>query len=174
MSLEIAIQENTAVLKNLIAVLQSGQAIQLVEGATVASVAESADKPKTTRTRKTKEESPEGNAAPAPAEQPANTEEKTATIEPSATAPAVTASEAKPQATDVSFDDVTKKIIELNKSQKPGHGRDGVLSVLQQFLGGTEGKKVPDLKAVEKNAEIIAFVDNLLTGETAGDDDLGI
>lgn len=172
MSLEAAIQENTSVLKQLITVLQSGAAI---------SPTAEPEKQKPTRASKKADEpkGDAGNAAAGPAEQPAATQQTSAPSDPSAQAQSATASESKPSTTtsttEPSFDDVTKKIIELNKSQKPGHGRDGVLSVLTKFLGTSEGKKVPDLKAVGKNAEIAAFVDSLLkAGGDSDESDLGI
>ena len=162
MSLEAAIQENTAAVKELIAVMQSGVIAQPAAVSTE-------DKPKRGRPAK-KEDAPEGNDESVKAEQPATTTEAPATTEPSATASAATASDEKQQDTGPSFDDVTQAIVNLNKT--PGHGRDSVLKVFAQFLGTTEGKRVPDLKELGKNAEIIEFVDGLLNA--GSDDDLGI
>ncbi len=114
-------------------------------------------------------------------------DKKTATpAEKKATPPAETKAEVKAEpekkatppaetkAAEVSFDDVIKVIVEINKSTKPGHGRDGVLAVLKKF--GCEGKKVPDLKEMGMNAEILAFAKAMLSGEqpAGGGDDLGI
>lgn len=59
----------------------------------------------------------------------------------------------------------------LNKSTEPGHGRDGVLAVLEHF--GLKNQKVPALEGLNKHAEVLAFVNAKLTpaDET---DDLGI
>ena len=171
MSLEAAIQENNALLKTLIAIYQSGAPL-LTAAAPAAAPAEAAEeKPKRGRPAKDKTEkveATEGNVESEKAEQPATTSESTATTAPSATAQAAGASDEKPSTP--SFDEVTAKIVALNKA--PGHGRDSVLKVFQQFFGTTEGKRVPDLQSLGKNAEIIAFVDALLA--PAAEDDLGI
>lgn len=60
----------------------------------------------------------------------------------------------------------------LNKSDKPGHGRDGVMAVLKQF--GLEGQKVPALEGLNKHAEILKFTNDLLAGGAQDDSDLGI
>lgn len=151
MSLEATIQENNALLKTLISILQSGAPL-LTAAAPAAAPAE------------TTEENVESEKAA----QPATTGESTATTEPSATARAAGASDEKPSTP--SFDEVTAKIVALNKAE--GHGRESVLKVFRQFFGTTEGKRVPDLQSLGKNAEIIAFVDALLT--PAAEDDLGI
>lgn len=104
--------------------------------------------------------------------------EAVATEQPTATAPAATASAptstptTPPQAAsaDAPWQTVLGAIQALNKSDKPGHGRDGVLAVLKQF--GLEGKKVPQLEALGKNAEVLAFVNSLLNAQPS--DDLGI
>lgn len=100
-------------------------------------------------------------AAPAEAA-PAVVEEKKEVPAP-APAPAVVASE-------IPWKDVLTAIQELNKSEKPGHGRDGVLAVLKQF--GLEGQKVPKLETLGKHAEVLAFVKSLMTADAA--DDLGL
>lgn len=185
MSLEQAIQENTDVLKQFMAVLQTttaalgNLAASAEVTATHAPLNISAEPEKKTRTRKEKPadtgaSADQGNAAAmqqqtAASEPSATQQQATASAAPSAPAPAPEP-EKKPSA---SFADVTAKIIELNKSQKPGHGRDGVLAVLAHFLGDATGKRVPDLEALGKNDEIIAFTDSLLTAPAAADD-LGI
>jgi len=60
----------------------------------------------------------------------------------------------------------------LNKSTEPGHGRDGVIAVLSHF--GLAGQKVPALEALGKHAEIMAFVNKMLTPAGDESDDLGI
>ena len=125
-------------------------------------------------------EQPTATTAPtatAPAA-PAATEQPTATTAPTATAPAAPASvptstpATPPQAAsaDTPWQTVLGAIQALNKSDKPGHGRDGVLAVLKQF--GLEGKKVPHLEGLGKNAEVLAFVNSLLNAPAT--DDLGL
>ena len=94
---------------------------------------------------------------------PAATAQQTATSAPTATVPAEAASETP-------WKDVLTAIQELNKSEKPGHGRDGVLAVLKQF--GLEGQKVPKLETLGKHAEVLAFVKSLMA--TDASDDLGL
>lgn len=86
--------------------------------------------------------------------------QKSATTEPSATAPADGAS--------VDWDTVFRAIKDL--STAPTGGREAVLGVLKHF--GCEGKTVPALKDLNKNAEILAHVRGLLN--PAGDADLGL
>lgn len=100
------------------------------------------------------------NASAAAAASPA-----TAGSDPSATAQADGASE-------VTFKQVTDSILELSKHTGPNGGRDGVLAVLKQF--GCEGKKVPDLAGLNKNADILAFVKAQMAPADAGLSDLGI
>lgn len=159
MSLEQAIQENTEAVRALVAALQSG--------AQIAAVAEPdpAGEPKARRGRPPKSETAAQSAKDEPA---ASTTPETATTAPTATPQAESASVEKQQ--DIPFDNVTKKIVELNKAK----GRDAVMSVIENFLGEgavAKGKKVPDLASVGKNADIVAFVDGLLA---PADDDLGI
>jgi hypothetical protein len=131
---------------------------------------------KKTRTRKS-------DTAPAVADEkkpdaPAATEQPTATTAPTATVQAAPASvptsttATPPQAAsaDTPWQTVLGAIQALNKSDKPGHGRDGVLAVLKQF--GLEGKKVPQLEGLGKNAEVLAFVNSLLNAPAS--DDLGL
>lgn len=100
---------------------------------------------------------------------PAATAPQTATTVPTATAPAVAASVPDSTASTTPWKDVLTAIQELNKSEKPGHGRDGVLAVLKQF--GLEGKKVPVLETLGKHAEVLGFVKSLMTDSA---DDLGL
>lgn len=96
------------------------------------------------------------DAAAAAASQPS------ATSEPSATAQPDTAS------ASADWDTVFRAIKEL--STAPTGGREAVLGVLKHF--GCEGKTVPALKDLNKNAEILAHVQGLLN--PAGDADLGL
>ena len=88
-----------------------------------------------------------------------------ATTAPSATAQPDTASAATSGA---DWDTVFRAIKEL--STAPTGGREAVLGVLKHF--GCEGKTVPALKDLNKNAEILAHVQGLMT--PAQDSDLGL
>lgn len=85
-----------------------------------------------------------------------------ATTEPSATAPADGAS--------VDWDTTFRAIKDLSTAPAPNGGREAVLRVLKHF--GCEGKLVPALKDLNKNAEILAHVTALMT--PAQDSDLGL
>lgn len=95
--------------------------------------------------------------------------QKAADTAPSATPDAATAS-------DVTFTSVVDAIKALNSKlakTDPAAGRAAVLGVLKEF--GCEGKTVPALEAVGKNAEILAYVKKLSADADAGDaSDLGI
>lgn len=101
---------------------------------------------------------------------PAATAQQTATSAPTATVPAASASAPDSTTSTPPWKDVLKAIQELNASDKPGHGRDGVLAVLKQF--GLEGKKVPQLETLGKHAEVMAFVKSLMAADAS--DDLGL
>ncbi len=108
-------------------------------------------------------------AAKKSASESAVSTQPTATSGPSATAPAADASEPD-------FKTVTEAIIKMNKTlgaTDPLKGRQAVLDVISKFLGTSEGKKVPDLASVGKNAEILAYVESKMAPE-ASDADLGI
>lgn len=94
---------------------------------------------------------------------------KAADTAPSATPAAGTAS-------DVTFTSVVDAIKALNSKlakADPAAGRAAVLGVLKHF--GCEGKTVPALEAVGKNAEILAHVQKLSAdADAASTDDLGI
>ena len=96
------------------------------------------------------------DAAAAAASQPS------ATSEPSATAQPGTAS------ASADWDAVFRAIKEL--STAPTGGREAVLGVLKHF--GCEGKTVPALKDLNKNAEILAHVKGMMA--PAADADLGL
>ena len=87
--------------------------------------------------------------------------QKPATTEPSATAQPDTASAATSGA---DWDTVFRAIKEL--STAPTGGREAVLGVLKHF--GCEGKTVPALKDLNRNADILAHVKGLMA--PAGDD----
>ncbi len=87
-----------------------------------------------------------------------------ATTAPSATAQPDTASA---QTSGADWDTVFRAIKEL--STAPTGGREAVLGVLKHF--GCEGKTVPSLKDLNKNAEILAHVQGLLAPAA---DDLGL
>lgn len=88
--------------------------------------------------------------------------QKPATTEPSATVPADGAS--------VDWDTTFRAIKDLSTAPAPNGGREAVLGVLKHF--GCEGKLVPALKDLGKNAEILAHVKGLLA--PAQDSDLGL
>lgn len=70
---------------------------------------------------------------------------------------------------------VLPKLKELNGNKdKPGQGPDGVRAVLKQF--GLEGKTVPALEALGKNAEVLKFVEELMAPKAADDsgDEFGL
>ena len=92
--------------------------------------------------------------------------QKTATTEPSATAQPDTASA---QTSGADWDTVFRAIKELSTAPAPNGGREAVLSVLKHF--GCEGKTVPSLKDLNKNAEILAHVQGLMAPAA---DDLGL
>lgn len=84
----------------------------------------------------------------------AATAQKAATTEPSATADQATAS-----TSNVPFTDVTAEIMSVNQAlskTNPDAGRAFVLDVLKHF--GCEGKRVPALEELNKNAEILDYI----------------
>lgn len=165
-------------IENTLASIDSSlqQIVTLLTAQQSASAEAQPSQEKKTRTRKS-------DTAPSVADEkkpeaPAATEQPNATTAPTATVPAATASvqtstpATPPQAAsaDTPWQTVLGAIQALNKSDKPGHGRDGVLAVLKQF--GLEGKKVPHLEGLGKNAEVLAFVNSLLNAPAS--DDLGL
>lgn len=86
---------------------------------------------------------------------------------PAATAPTATAQPDTASAGAVDWDTVFREIKAL--STAPTGGREAVLGVLKHF--GCEGKTVPALKDLNKNAEILAHVQGLLAPAA---DDLGL
>lgn len=74
-------------------------------------------------------------------------------------------------------DDVLPTLMAINKSDKPGHGREGIVSVMKQFGLDPAKDKVPALEALGKHAEVLAFAKGVLEGTAASgaaDDDLGL
>lgn len=73
-------------------------------------------------------------------------------------------------------DGVLPVLQKINTSKEPGHGRDGLVKVLTQF--GLGDKKIPDLEALGKHAEVLEYASKVLAGtadETgAADDGLGL
>lgn len=96
---------------------------------------------------------------------PATAVEAPATAPAQAPAPATPgASTAQSQDSTVPFPKIVERITALNKSDKPGHGREGVLSVLRQFLPGDEKPTVTKLQALNRNTEVLEVIEALLAG----------
>jgi len=89
---------------------------------------------------------------------------------------AETKAETKTEAKGLSWkDDVLPTLMSINKSDKPGHGREGIVSVMKQFGLDPAKDKVPALEALNKHAEVLAFAKGVLEGTGgAADDDLGL
>ena len=102
----------------------------------------------------------------------ATTAPATAATEPTATAPAATASAETSATPEVTWKEVLTALQAVNKSTKPGHGRDGILALLKQF--GCEGKTVPAMEALGQHAAILAATNTMLSASEAGADDLGL
>lgn len=87
-------------------------------------------------------------------------------------------SETKTDAKDKALswkDDVLPTLMAINKSDKPGHGREGIVAVMTQFGLDPAKDKVPALEALGKHAEVLAFAKGVLEGTGgAADDDLGL
>lgn len=95
--------------------------------------------------------------APAVVEQ---TTEPAAT--PATTTPdASTASSEKP-ADEVPFAKIIERITVLNKSDKPGHGREGVMAILKKYLPDDAKPSVTKMQPLGKNAEILADIEAAL------------
>lgn len=89
--------------------------------------------------------------APAAAPAPSTPAASTASSQPSAQMPA-----------EVPFAKVVEVMTALSKSDKPGHGREGVLGVLKKYLPGDDRPTVTKLQPLGINAEIVAHVESLL------------
>ena len=81
--------------------------------------------------------------------------------EPEAPA-ASTASSEKP-ADEVPFAKIVERITVLNKSDKPGHGREGVMAILKKYLPDLPKPTVTLLQPLGMNAAILADIDAALT-----------
>ena len=68
------------------------------------------------------------------------------------------------------FSHVVGKLQLVLCSNKPGHGREGVLSILKRFLPDDPAPTVPKLSGIGRNAEVLAAAQALLTPA----DDLGL
>ncbi len=130
MSLEQAIQENTAALKALVVAIGSAFAASAMATATLGEGGATTKKADAKKTEAKKDE---------------------------------------PKA--VTWKETLEKIKELNGSKKEGHGRPAIEALIAKF--GKVGDKVPSLEAVNKHAEILAYVTSILEAEPA-DDDLGL
>lgn len=169
MALEESILALDTTLKALLTALTSSAEAQAQFG--------TADAPAERKTRAKKadtapageEKKPE--VAPTPAPTPSAPAEPTTG---SAAVPAAVTPSASPASTSDSalpWSEVYAKLQALNKGKAPYQGREGLLTVLNQFLPNEPKKTVPLLEALGKNAEIAAAVDALLAPET---EDLGI
>lgn len=92
---------------------------------------------------------------------------KLATVVDPTTVPAPTSAPTPVAAAALAADDtpwatVIAKFMELNKSPEPGHGREGVESVLKQFLPGVDKPNAAMLQPLGKNAEVVAAIEALL------------
>lgn len=163
MSFEERLESIDNTLKLLATLMQSGQALS---PANVAAATDAAPEKKT----RTKKADAVVETAAAEVVEAKNDSPTQAAAEPStavAETPVVstpTASTASVQASEVLWKDVLAKLLELNKSTLPGHGREGVLSVIAKFPGA-DGKPVdvvPKLEGIGKHGEILAFVESLL------------
>ena len=163
MSFEERLESIDNTLKLLATLMQSGQALS---PANVAAATDAAPEKKT----RTKKADAVVETAAAEVVEAKNDSPTQAAATPStavAETPVVTtptASTASVQASEVLWKDVLAKLLELNKSTAPGHGREGVLSVIAKFPGA-DGKPVdvvPKLESIGKHGEILAFVESLL------------
>jgi hypothetical protein len=179
-SLEVTLQETNELLRQLLTAVQSGVAF--------AAPAEGAEAPKRGRPRKEatpaaapavptnltgaqaadalfgQHNNPPGPLGNTPAAQAVQAEMAAqATVAPAAVTPVPTG--------PVTFDVVIAAFTALNKSTATGHGRDGVIAVLNQFLPGDPKPSVPKLAALNRNAEILAAVNRVLGVAPAAADD---
>ena len=168
MTIEAKLDELIEVNKAILTALQSQAA--LAEPDTLEATTEQPAPAR--RTRKTAEQpaatpevaadpKPQAQATPTPAAEPVTTPETPAATAPTATAQPAGASDAASAPADVPFAEVVDAIKTMNTTlneQDPAKGRQAVLATLTKFLGTAKGKRVPDLEAAGKNAEILAFV----------------
>ena len=88
----------------------------------------------------------------------------------STTSDASTASSEKP-ADEVPFAKIIDRITVLNKSTEPGHGREGVLTILKKYLPDDTKPSVTKLQPLGKNADILKDIEAALDGAAADDTD---
>ncbi len=84
---------------------------------------------------------------------------------PAPSTPAASTASSQPSAqtqADVPFSKVVEAMTAMSKSDKPGHGREGVLGVLKKYLPGDDRPTVTKLQPLGINAEIVAHVESLL------------
>ena len=99
---------------------------------------------------------PTTTGAPAPAQESSTPAASTASSQPSEATSA-----------EVPFSKVVERMTELSKSDKPGHGRDGVLAVLKKYLPGDDRPTVTKLQPLGLNAAILAHIETVLAPAAA-------
>jgi hypothetical protein len=183
MSLEQAVASLEETMKTLITVLQSGAALTPAAAAAPVAPAPAPVEPKKTKAEKpvtkfihipknrTVAEIKPGDAMPSIEGTVEITKEEHDRLKAEySTPPAVT------------FKAVVDKITELSKLATEGRGRAGVKAILEHFLPGQEGVKVPNLEPLGKHQEILDAAQSLIdTGKLPGapaasadDEDLGL
>lgn len=179
MSLEQAVQENTAVLKTLVTLLQSGASLTPAAATPAPAPAEKpaakakADKPVTKyihiEKNRTVAEIKPGDTMPTIEGTVEITKEEHDRLKAEYSTPPV-----------LVFKTVVDKITLLSKTPGDGRGREGVKAILGHFLAGKEGARVPDLEPLGKHQEILDATQALIdTGKLPGaaaaaEDDLGL
>ena len=157
MTIEAKLQENNELLKAILTTLQSQQTV------TDATATEK----NAAKAVKAAKDEPIAKNEPAQTAAPATTEQTTASTEPSATAQAGTAS-VEASAT-VEWKTVMNELVDIAKSEEPHLGKSAVRKLIDHFKPGAQ--KFPELEALDKNAEIMAFAKAL---RTPAEEDLGI
>ena len=174
MTIEALLTRNNEILERIAVAIES----QKIAATELSADTATGDKKAKTKKAETPAASPAPAAPAAPAEEkneqaasaaPATTAPATASTEPSATAQAATAS--APASAAVEWKTVLDKMVSIAKSEDPKQGKAAVRKVIDHFKPGA--MKVPELEALNKNAEILAFADELI-GAGAEDNDLGI
>ena len=69
------------------------------------------------------------------------------------------------------FAKIIDRITVLNKSTEPGHGREGVLTILKKYLPDDTKPSVTKLQPLGKNADILKDIEAALDGAAADDTD---
>ena len=103
----------------------------------------------------------EPTTAPAATPAPATPAASTAPSQPS-----------EPTSDEVPFSKVVEAMTSLSKSDKPGHGREGLLAVLKKYLPGEDRPTVTKMQPLGINAEIVKHVESLLNAVEADFDPL--